>query len=161
VYVDQILASNSGMTEPQAISQARNEILDGLNAAPDLVLFNGHASTSQLSNKGLFRAQNVSQVTAGGAEIWVPMSCYVTFFESTHVNTLAHQLLFTGNAVNIRGAMLLSDQATNVGVGQAVLDAVLNHGSSLGESLNAYKTIFRDPWLNTNWTVLGDPSNGF
>lgn len=154
VYVDQIPGDNP-------VAQARTEIVDGLNAAPEVVIFNGHASTSQLSNKGLFRAQDVSQVTADGAEIWVPMSCYVTFYESTHVNTLAHQLLFTGNAVNITGAMLLSDQATNLGAGKAVLDAALNRGSSLGEAVNDYKTQLRDPWLNTNWTVLGDPSNGF
>ena len=62
VYVDEILGANPGLSLPQALAQAKGQIIDGLNASPDIVLYNGHATTSQLSNKGLFKAQDVAQV---------------------------------------------------------------------------------------------------
>ena len=68
--------------------------------------------------------------------MWIPMSCYVTYYESTHVNTLAHQLMFSGNAVNISGAMLLSNQGGNIAAGKAILDGTVNQGQTLGEAVN-------------------------
>ena len=93
--------NDPGLTLTQALAQAKGEIIDELNNGPEVVVYNGHASTGQLSNQNLFKHSDVSQVTSSGAEIWVPLSCYVTYYESTTVNTLAHQLLFTGNAVTI------------------------------------------------------------
>jgi hypothetical protein len=123
------------------------------------VLYNGHGTTGQLSNKGLFRAQDINNVTASGAELWVPMSCYVTYYESTHINTLAHQLMFKGNAVNITGAMLLSNQGSNIAAGSAIVDGVLNNTQSIGEAVNLYKARNNDAKFNVNWALLGDPSH--
>ena len=107
VYVDTILAADPNLSLSQALAQAKGQIIDALNNAPEIVVYNGHASTGQLSNQNLFKHKDVSQVTTLGAEVWVPLSCYVTYYESTTVNTLAHQLLFTGNAVTITGAMFV------------------------------------------------------
>ncbi len=159
VYVDEILASDPSLTLPEAIAQAKGEIIDALNLAPDVVLFNGHASTRALSNQNLFKASEISQVTATGAEIWVPLSCYVTYYESTHVDTLAHQLLFSGNAVNISGAMLLSNQGENVLMGESILNRTLNQGETLGEAVNQSKAAQNNPNLTNNWSILGDPSS--
>ena len=156
VYVDEIQASNPGYNMTQTLNAARSQIIDALNNAPDVVLYNGHGTTNQLSNQGLFKAQDVSSITASGAEWWIPMSCYVTYYESTHVNTLAHQLMFDGNAVGISGAMLLSNQAQNIAVGRAILDATMNHDQSVGDALNAYKATQKNARLNVNWSVLGD-----
>ena len=161
VHVDKVARDNNLSLPkdlPQALSLARDEILTELNNAPDVVLYNGHATTSQLSNKGLFKSSDVSSVTAAGGEIWLPMSCYVTYFESTHMNTLAHQLLFYGNAVNISGAMLLSTQGGNIAAGSSILDKVINGNKSIGEAVTAHKMQTGNPALNINWAVLGDPT---
>ena len=161
VHVDEVAKVNNLNLPndlPQALSLAKTKIVNELNKAPDLVLYNGHGTTSQLSNKGLFKSSDVASVTAAGGEIWLPMSCYVTFYESTHMNTLAHQLLFNGNAVNISGAMLLSNQAGNIAAGTAILDATLNQDKSLGEAVNAYKQDSGNSSLKINWALLGDPT---
>ena len=159
VYVDDILDANPGYTITQALTEAKGQIIDGLNATPSVVLYNGHGTTSQLSNKGLFKSSDVNSVTASGSEMWLPMSCYVTYYESTHVNTLAHQLMFSGNAVNISGAMLLSNQGGNIAAGKAILDGTVNQGQTLGEALNGHKARQNNPKLNINWAVLGDPTS--
>lgn len=160
VSVDEILSNNPGYTLNEALNTAKSRIIGHLNDTPQVVLYNGHATTSQLSNKGLFRASEVSSVTADGAELWVPMSCYVTFYESTHVNTLAHQLMFEGNAVNITGAMLLSNQGTNIAAGRSIVDEVLNNSRSVGEAVNRYKASKKDAKFTINWALLGDPTLG-
>ena len=156
VHVDNIMANNPSLSFKQALNQAKGQIIDRLNNAPDVVLFNGHGTTSQLSNKGLFRASDAGQVTVSGAEIWLPMSCYVTYYESTHINTLAHQLMFTANAVGIAGATLLSSQGSNIAAGKAILNATVNNGTTLGEAVNAYKAAQNNPTTNINISVLGD-----
>ena len=125
---------------------------------PDMVLYNGHATTSQLSNKGLFKAGDVAQVRSAGGQLWLPMSCYMTYYESTHVNTLAHQLLFSGNAVGISGAMLLSNQGSNIAAGTAILNDTVNAGASIGEAINAHKATRLNAQLDVNLSHLGDPT---
>ena len=159
VYVDQIMIENPELSLTQALSQAKGEIINQLNTTPDVVLYSGHASTRQLSNQNLFKSGDINQVTSSGGEIWLPMSCYVTFYESTHVNTLAHQLLFSGNAVNITGAMLLSNQGQNIQMGASILDNTMNYGASIGEAVNTAKAVQNDANLNINWAILGDPTS--
>ncbi len=163
VYVDQVAADNN-LNLPgqltQALTLSKTAIIDELNKTPDVVLYNGHASTRQLSNQNLFKSGDIAQITADNAEVWLPMSCYVTFYESTHVNTLAHQLLFTGNAASITGAMLLSNQSENIQVGQSILDQTLHANQSMGQAINDYKSSQDNPKLNINWSLLGDPTHG-
>ena len=159
VYVDALLAADPDLSLTQALALAKGQIIDALNNGPEVVVYNGHASTGQLSNQNLFKHSDVDEVTTPGAEIWVPLSCYVTYYESTTVNTLAHQLLFTGNAVAITGAMLLSNQAENIQMGQSILDSTFNQGQSIGEAVNQAKAIQNNPSLTHNWATLGDPSS--
>lgn len=161
VYVDRILADNPGLSVTQALAQAKGEIIAQLNAGPDLVLYNGHASTRQLSNQNLFKAGDVARITGADPTVWLPLSCYVTFYESTHVDTLAHQLLFTGNAVGISGAMLLSGQAGNISAGRSILDSTVNQGMTLGAAVNAHKQDRDNAGLKINWALLGDPTLKF
>ena len=162
VYVDQILAADPSLSLTEALAQAKTEIIDELSTgASDVVMYNGHASTRQLSNQNLFKASDVADVKGGEGQIWVPLSCYVTYYESTHVDTLAHQLLFSGNAVNITGAMLLSDQGENIQMGTSIIDGVMNNGQGLGSAVDQAKAVQANPSLNINWATLGDPTSLF
>ena len=158
VSVDAIRTKEPTLSLSQALSKAKGQIISGLEAGPDIVMYNGHGTTSQLSNKGLFKAGDVAGIDSNGAQLWVPMSCYMTYFESTHVNTLAHQLLFSGKAVGISGAMLLSNQSENIATGKALLDSAVNQGLSIGDAVKAHKTAQSTTQLNTNLSHLGDPT---
>ncbi len=170
--VDALMASDPTLTQaearaqalPQAIGQAKGEIIGELSGtsgapSPDIVLYNGHASTGQLSNYNLFKSSDVSGlVDAVGSELWVPMSCYVTWYEGAAVNSLAHQLLFTGNAMTITGAMLLSNHGENIQMGTSILNSTVNEGSTLGEAVNEAKAVQNNPNVDINWAILGDPT---
>ena len=161
VYVDEIASNNQlilPMDLPLALSLAKTEIITQINSSPDLVLYNGHATTSQLSNKGLFKASDVAHLSSQGSQMWLPMSCYLTYYESTHANTLAQQLLFAGKAVGITGATLLSNQAENTSTGKALINRTLKSGESIGEAITAHKVKQANPSLNVNLSHLGDPT---
>lgn len=158
VYVDKIRADNPSLTLAQALAQAKTQLISGLEAGPDVVLYNGHGTTRQLSNQGLFKASDVAGVNGNGAQLWVPMSCYMTYFESTHVNTFAHQLLFSGKAVGISGVMLLSNQSQNITTGKALLNSTIEQGATIGEAITAHKQAQSNPGLSTNLNHLGDPT---
>ena len=161
VHVDSIAEANNLSLPGElstVLSLAKTQVIEALNNTPDLVLYNGHGTTRQLSNKGLFKSSDVTAITAQGSEIWLPMSCYVTFYESTHVNTLAHQLMFNANAVNITGAMLLSNQAQNISAGKAIIEQTFKLGKTIGEAVNSHKTNRKNSHLNINLSILGDPT---
>ena len=158
VYVDEIQSTNKRLSATQALVQARSQIISGLEAGPDVVLYNGHGTTSQLSNRGLFKAADVAGVNGRGAQLWMPLSCYMTYYESTHVNTLAHQLMFSGRAAGITGAMLLSDQAENTAAGHSILNAMVNENQRIGDAISEYKARSGIPGMNINWALLGDPT---
>ena len=158
VYVDVIHANNPSLDSTQVLKQANGKIVSGLEAGPDVVLYNGHGTTSQLSNKGLFKAAEVAGINATGAQLWLPMSCYMTYYESTHANTLANQLLFKSNAVGISGSMLLSKQGENITTGASVLRNTIDSGVTIGEAVRQYKTQQNNSNLNINLNHLGDPT---
>ena len=161
VYVDKIKAAHPQLSLPQALAEAKAQIINELNTGPDLVLYNGHASTRQFSSQNLFKSTDIAKVTAAGSQLWMPLSCYVTYYESTHMNTLAHQLLFSGNAVNITDVMLLSNQNENLQMGESILSGMMTQGLSLGEAVKRAISTQSDPALNINWSILGDPSASF
>ena len=161
VYVDDVAKRHQlNLPEdlPRALAIAKNEIILQLNSSPNLVLYNGHATTSQLSNKGLFKAADVAQLSNEGTQMWLPMSCYLTYYESTHANTFAYQLLFTGKAVGISGAMLLSNQAENLSTAKALIQRTLRSVQTIGQAMTAHKTNQDSPALNINLSHLGDPT---
>ena len=161
VYVDEVAQSNQ-LTLPDeltlAISMSRDEIIKSINESPDLVLYNGHGTTSQLSNKGLFKATDATHIQNQRGQMWIPLSCYMTYYESTHINTLAHQLLFTGKAVSITGAMLLSTQSENITTGNELVRRTLKSGESIGDAVKSYKNAKKYSSLNVNLSILGDPT---
>ena len=63
VYVDAIRENNPSLTLVQALAQAKTQLIAGLESGVDVVLYNGHGTTSQLSNKGLFKAGDVAGLT--------------------------------------------------------------------------------------------------
>ena len=161
IYIDEIIADNPTLSTTEILNLSKSQILSGLNQHPKMVIYNGHGTTGQLSNTGLFKSSDIAQVAAGGSEIWLPLSCYVTYYESTHVNTLAHQLMFYGNAVSISGATLLSSQHSNIRAGKAILEGSVNSGQSIGQSVNLHKTAVNNKAFTINWALLGDPSLEF
>ena len=158
VYVDDILKANPGWTVNQALNQAKLDISNHFESDPSLILYNGHATTSQLSNKGLLKSSDVVNVSGNAAQMWIPMSCYVSYFESTSVNTLAHQLLFEGDAAVISGPSLLSGQNKTLLMGEHLTTEIFHNGNAVGNAVNSYKQGLNDQKFGINWALLGDPT---
>ena len=59
-YVDEIQAEDQSLDLSRSIAKAKSKLISGLEAGADLVLYNGHGTTSQLSNKGLLKAGDIA-----------------------------------------------------------------------------------------------------
>ncbi len=158
VYIEEIMVDNPDFTLAQAINEGKSQIQTHLKNGPDWVLFNGHASTRQLSNDKLYHANDVTAMTATNPSFWLPLACYVSYHESTHTNTLAHQLMFTGNAVTITGSTLLSGHGDNLQLARELMNNLFVEGEGIGQAVNNAKTSLSLPEVNVNWGLLGDPS---
>lgn len=158
VYLGSII--NSGAGNP--ISLAREQIQQHVDAGVALTVFDGHASPSSWTFQGLITWDNLSQFENAGLPTMVmPLACYTTYYETTNVNTLAHQWLFAGDkgAAAIHGAAVHSGFRANSQMAKRILQQQFKKGRSVGQAiLKAKRQFLPDNDLINNWVLLGDPS---
>lgn len=150
-----------------ANTSARQEILDRINQGVALTVFNGHASPSAWSLDSLLTSQNIAQLdNAGLPTLLMPLACYITYYETPSVDSLAHQWLFSAQdssqskgAVGIHGATVFSDYRENTLFANKVLKRQLENNETIGQAILSVKRKL-SPWHNMvgNWGLLGDPS---
>ncbi len=163
VYVQSIF-DDPAIDPADRLPTARQAIRDGINAidGQTLTIFGGHGSPSTWSFNNLLAAGDVTtDLTNGGqATLMMPMACYTTYYNETHTNTLAHQLLLGGDmgAVAIHAAATLSGYHQNEAMGREVLNAQLREGETLGMAIEKARKRVRDRDVRINWTLLGDPT---
>ena len=134
VYVQDLIDSG----DPSPYATARTMITDGINAldGQTVTIFGGHGSPAAWSFNLLLQSSDVSSdlSNAGAPTLMMPMACYTTYYNETHTNTLAHQLLLSGDkgAVAIHAAATLSGYNDNEAMGKAILEFQLKDGDTLG-----------------------------
>lgn len=163
VYVQEIF-DDPAIAPADRLATARQRLRDGINASDGqtLTIFGGHGSPSTWSFSSLLAAGDVtSELTNHGlASLMMPMACYTTYYNETHTNTLAHQLLLGGDmgAVAIHAAATLSGYVQNEAMGREILGAQLREGATLGMAIEQARSRVRDRDVRINWTLLGDPT---
>ncbi|MGH1428384.1 MAG: C25 family cysteine peptidase [Arenicella sp.] len=163
VFLDEVV-EREGLN---ANAVARQEILDNVNQGVSLTVFNGHASPSAWALDSLLTSNDVlSLENAGLPTLLMPLACYITYYETPTVDSLAHQWLFasqdsadTTGAVGIHGATVFSDYHENTLFAEKVLKRQLDHEETIGQAILSVKKQL-SPWHNmvNNWGLLGDPS---
>lgn len=160
VYVQDLIDGG----DPAPYVTARSMIYDGINAADGqtLTIFGGHGSPAAWSFNLLLQSSDVAANLAnvGRPTLMMPMACYTTYYNETHTNTLAHQLLLSGEqgAAAIHAAATLSSYQHNEAMGRAILEYQLRDGDTLGMAVERARARVTDPDVRKNWTVLGDPT---
>ncbi len=151
------------------LAEAQRQIEDGINAADGqtLTIFGGHGSPTTWSFNGVLKTRYGGNTglgdrldNAGRPTLMMPMACYTTYYNETHTDSLAHQLLLGGDygAVAIHAAATLSGYGHNEAMGRTILRRQLRQGDTLGEAVERARQTSRDRDVRINWTVLGDPT---
>lgn len=95
----------------------------------------------------------------GKPTLVLPLACYTTYADSPTMNTMAHQLLVSGEhgAVAIFGASLFSSYLENAIISSKVINHLLE-GDTLGKAILESKKEIGIRYLDTvlNGTLLGD-----
>ncbi|MDJ0656028.1 MAG: C25 family cysteine peptidase [Xanthomonadales bacterium] len=150
-----------------ALSPARQQIIDSVNAGRTLTVFSGHGSPDKWAFDGLLRIEEVSMFTnSGSPTLMMPLTCYTTYWVDPNVDTLAYTLMNSGDrgAVALHGAASLSGYGENETLGGIVIGQMINQGQTLGQAiLQARQQLHQqNPSLYrsviVNWALLGDPT---
>ncbi len=156
VYVQDLIDGG----DPTPYATARGMIYDGINAADGqtMTIFGGHGSPAAWSFNLLLQSSDVAENlnNVGKPTLMMPMACYTTYYNETHTNTLAHQLLLSGDkgAAAIHAAATLSGYNDNEAMGTAILEYQLKDGDTLGVAVERARRLTTDRDVRINWTVL-------
>ena len=159
----------SGAVSP--IDSMRHAIANQVKQGVDLVTFAGHGSNAAWGTQTIVNTDFVKQLNNGGLPpVVMPLACYTTHFESTSVNTLAHQWLFanTGDetsianshigAVAVHGATVLGEYRENAIFAERYLQQAPN-AHTVGEAIKlAKQQMSGQNSMLHNWSLLGDPA---
>jgi len=158
-FVDMLTIQESGVQNP--VLEGQQRIRRAVDEGANLISFAGHGSSASWGFQGLVDTEFVKSLSNVGKPVLVmPMACHTTNFESTSVNTLAHQWLFAGEqgAVAIHGASVLGEYRENAIFAERVIQQ--SKGSTtLGEAiLKVKKLMSSGNAMLDNWALLGDPA---
>ena len=159
VYLSDFIADYGG-DESAAVAAARDAIKTRLEAGASVTMYNGHATESRWSYKGLLKQNDIPVIdNAGATTIALPIACYSAYADSPSTSTIAHQMMAAGEngAVAIFGAAALTRENDNKKLAEKVTENLLD-GETLGDAVKDAKqtlgTSYRDVSLNNN--LLGD-----
>jgi len=158
INMQEVISDNQG---DGAIAVAQQQIRDAITDGADLISFAGHASPAAWGFQGIVDTSFVQSLdNAGDPLVVMPLACYTTNFESTSVNTLAHQWLFSGEngAVAVHGASVLGEYRENAIFAERFLKEA-GDSETYGEALLKAKRVSGSKnSMHNNWAFLGDPA---
>lgn len=149
VYLDNIITDNQGDISA-AVAEARSEITRSLESGASITSYSGHSSPSVWSFKGLLKQSDISTIdNVGKTTMALPLACFATYADSPYINTMAHQLLASGEngAVAIYGASTTSYYGDNAVAINKIIDKLFE-GKTIGMAVKEMKqslgTRYRD-----------------
>ena len=159
VYMDEFIINHGGDIAA-AVTAAREAIITSLEEGASITSFNGHSSPQAWSYDGLLKQSDVASIqNEGKPTLALPLACYTTYADSPTVNTMAHQLMATGEngAVAVYGATLFSAYSKNGVIAQKIIEHLLA-GETIGEAVLKSKNTLSESYHDTilNGNLLGD-----
>ena len=166
--LDQIEASTFGgsysvskvyLENQGEIPVKKQEMIDILNLdEPGLVMMDGHANPSSFVFAGMMTSNDASGLTNSDSAVFIPLACFMTYYPTSGVNTLSHQLLFNpqGGSVAITGAITFSGFNENGVYAESITKKMMS-GKTLGRAV--LETKQENPGLRDqliNWETIGD-----
>jgi hypothetical protein len=151
-----IFAGTVGTTE------ARQDIISGINSGQLLVNFLGHGSEEQWAGSNLFDTNSVSSLTnSSQLPVFLIMNCLNGFFQDVYAQPLGVTLLLApnGGAVAVLASSGLTQPAPQTQLDLLVVGkALTNDRPTLGESLLKAKSQISDPDVRRTYLLFGDPA---
>ncbi len=160
-YIDQL-----------GLENARQLLLDTLNAGVSLASFFGHSGPTAWSFSGLFTATDAAELhNAGRPMVVTQWGCWNTYYVSPRDETMGHQLMaggdqgFTHGAAAVLGASTLTSAESERELALRLMPRLFDHGENLGDAIVAAKRALADELGTENmldvllgWNLLGDPT---
>jgi hypothetical protein len=151
---------------PLNLDDARQQLLDSINAGTGFVNYIGHAGLDQLASEGLLLSSDVSSMSNGSMlPIVTTMTCVAGRFEIPGHTVIGEALLLDGNggAIGIWAPSGLSINEEAKSLDQFFIQAIFTGGvETLGEAIlsafNEYSEGDYMRYIVEIYNLLGDPA---
>lgn len=150
----------------KALSDARQELIDGINAGAAFINYIGHAGPDRISTDGLLVLTDLPSLTNGTRlPVISTFTCFVGRFEIPGYDSIGEALVLDmdGGAVAVWAPTGLSINTEAVALGEGLFTSVFQNGEDvLGdailEALRAYASGNFTFSLHEIYTLFGDPA---
>ncbi|KPK90191.1 MAG: hypothetical protein AMJ94_09960, partial [Deltaproteobacteria bacterium SM23_61] len=142
-------------------TQARAELLGGINQGPLLVNFIGHGSVEIWRGSLLTAGDAESLVNGLQLPLFVNMTCLNGFFHAPYSDSMAEALLKAqgGGGIAIWASSGLTEPDKQALMNQEMIRLLFNRqGLTLGEAMKRAKVATSDPDVRKTWILFGDPT---
>ncbi len=167
-YLDDYLSQDAtGSNRSFYVEQARQGIMQSLNAGPRLSIYTGHSSAVSWSFANLFNYDTTTQLSNQGKPgLYLQWGCYNTYYSHPTIESLSHGLLLSGDqgAAVVIGASSLTNAVTEEQFAQLIQADLVTQNVSVGEAMVSAKQALADENgvvdVDILWsvTLLGDPA---
>ncbi|MEO0367392.1 MAG: C25 family cysteine peptidase [Pseudomonadota bacterium] len=151
----------SELADGETTADAKERIASAINNGAELVSFNGHGSPVGWGFDGIVDTAFIASLTNTNTPTSImPLACYTTYYQTTGVNTLAHQWLFAGpqGAAVVHGAAVLGEYRENSIFAERFLKEV-DSSITFGKAIMQAKIASgKSNQMLNNWVLLGDPT---
>jgi uncharacterized repeat protein (TIGR01451 family) len=145
-----------------SISQAQQDILDGINAGELLVNYTGHGSEEEWSGDDLFNDTAASGLTNGSSlPVFLIMDCLNGFFQDVYQEPLAVVLMLApdGGAVAVLASSGLNQPNPQTKFDRLIVQNAFNPPyPALGDAIVSAKSGISDIAVRKTFNLLGDPA---
>jgi hypothetical protein len=153
--------------DTSGLAGAKNMLIDAINGGVALTNFIGHSGPMVWSFQGLFGNADVASLTNAGAPTVVTQwGCWNNYYVSPTYESLAQKLLLSGDrgAAAVLGATSLTEEASDVALGELLAPRLATRGLTLGQAVLQAKRELAQRRPETvdvilGWTILGDPGS--
>ncbi len=142
-------------------SNARSQLLDGINNGPKFVNFYGHGSTRLWTDGSILTAADAAGLSnTERLALFDAMTCLNGFFHDPTIESLGEALLKAqGGAIAVWASTGMTDPAAQVLMNQQAIQLLLNgSGLTIGEVTAQAKAAAGNSDVRRTWVLLGDPA---
>jgi hypothetical protein len=150
----------------KTLNDARQELIDGINAGAAFINYVGHAGPDRISTEGLLVLTDLPSLTNGAKlPVITAFTCYVGRFEIPGYDSIGEALVLDtdGGAVAVWAPTGLSINTEAVALGKGFITSIFQNGEEiLGDAildaLQAYASGNFTFSLHEIYTLFGDPA---
>jgi hypothetical protein len=141
-------------------AEARQQILNGINAGPRIVNYIGHGSVGVWTGSGLLRSEDAVTLSNTKWPVMVLMTCLNGYAHDAYIDSIGEAMLKAeGGAIAVWASSGYTTPGGQIQMNRALYQQLFSSPAPrLGDAIKAAKAATEDQDVRRTWVLLGDPA---